>query len=325
MKVLIVRLSSIGDIVLCSPVVRVLYKAGHEVHFLSKKSYVHLLEPSPYISKVLAFDENWGSLIREVKNEGYDVLIDLHKNLRTLRLKLFSGVKSYSFPKINLQKWMKVKFKRTKLPDVHIVDRYIKPIEVLGLNNDNEGLDYFFPEDFEFDWRSWLSQRGIEDNYIAWVTGGTHSTKRLPEEKIVDFAEKSSVNIVLIGGPEEMEMGDRISKKFDHVLNAAGYTSIPQSSALILHSQLVISNDTGMMHIAAALKKKIISLWGNTIPEFGMSPNLPQHPQNHIAIEIKNLNCRPCSKIGYNKCPKGHFNCMNTIKTEDIIEAQHKL
>jgi ADP-heptose:LPS heptosyltransferase len=82
---------------------------------------------------------------------------------------------------------------------------------------------------------------------------------------------------------------------------------------------LIVTNDTGLMHIASAFHKPIISLWGNTVPEFGMYPYMPGRPQGYDVMEVKKLPCRPCSKIGYEKCPKGHFKCMELIKPELVL------
>ncbi|HRB40127.1 MAG TPA: glycosyltransferase family 9 protein, partial [Bacteroidia bacterium] len=103
-----------------------------------------------------------------------------------------------------------------------------------------------------------------------------------------------------------------------------GITSIGQSASLIKQSKAVITHDTGLMHIAAALRKKIVSVWGNTVPEFGMYPYLPVNSVPFSISEVKNLNCRPCSKIGYNTCPKKHFRCMNDMDIQEIIKnTQH--
>jgi ADP-heptose:LPS heptosyltransferase len=94
-----------------------------------------------------------------------------------------------------------------------------------------------------------------------------------------------------------------------------------ESADLVKKSKLIITHDTGLMHIAAAFKKKIISVWGNTVPEFGMYPYYGNSLAQNFQFEINGLRCRPCSKIGYAKCPRGHFKCMNQIKTDAIVAS----
>ena len=130
-------------------------------------------------------------------------------------------------------------------------------------------------------------------------------------------------NIVLLGGPDDVESGELIAKETGvYVFNTCGSYSIMESAWLLAGASRVITNDTGLMHIAAALRKDIISVWGNTIPEFGMYPYFPigSNIVNKI-IEVKPLYCRPCSKIGFKKCPKGHFRCMREIEPQHIIDS----
>ena len=114
-----------------------------------------------------------------------------------------------------------------------------------------------------------------------------------------------------MGNKDDKTIAEALEKKFAQVIDACGKYSINQSASIVKQAQQIITSDTGLMHIAAAFNKKIISLWGNTIPEFGMGPYKP-NPDNKI-LEVKNLNCRPCSKLGFNDCPKMHFKCMMEI------------
>ena len=131
----------------------------------------------------------------------------------------------------------------------------------------------------------------------------------MPLEKLIEVCEKLNEAIVLLGGPEDAERGEQIALELgDKVYNACGKFKLDESASLVQQANWVISHDTGLMHIAAAFKKRIVSVWGNTVPELGMYPYLPD-PQSKM-LEIKGLSCRPCSKIGHAKCPKGHFKCM---------------
>ncbi len=311
LKILVVRFSSIGDIVLTTPVVRMLKtQLNAEVHFLTKAPFVSLFKNNPYVDSVFQINKSINEVISDLKTENYDYVIDLHSNLRTQILKLKLGVIAKSYNKLNWEKFLLTNFKTNILPDVHIVDRYLDTVKFLGITNDNKGLDFFLSDADKVD----LAES--PKDYIAFVIGGQHATKILPTAKIISICKKLNKAVLLIGGPDDKARGDEISKA-SGAINTCGNHSLLQSAFLIKNSAYVISHDTGMMHIAAAFKKKIYSVWGNTIPEFGMYPYLSD--KNSKMIEVKDLNCRPCSKIGYDKCPKGHFKCMQEIDENQFL------
>ena len=311
LKILVVRFSSIGDIVLTTPVVRMLKtQLNTEVHFLTKAPYVSLFKNNPYVDSVFQINKSINEVISDLKTENYDYVIDLHSNLRTQILKLKLGVTAKSFNKLNWEKFFLTNFKTNILPDVHIVDRYLDTIKFLGITNDNKGLDFFLSDADKLDFAEYPK------DYIAFVIGGQHATKILPTAKIISICKKLNKAVLLIGGPDDKSAGDEISKA-SGAINTCGDHSLLQSAFLIKNSAYVISHDTGMMHIAAAFKKKIYSVWGNTIPEFGMYPYLSD--KNSKMIEVQNLSCRPCSKIGFDKCPKGHFKCMQEIDENQFL------
>jgi heptosyltransferase-2 len=311
LKILVVRFSSIGDIVLTTPVVRMLKtQLNTEVHFLTKAPFVSLFKNNPYVDSVFQIDKSINEVISDLKKENYDYVIDLHSNLRTQILKLKLGVTAKSFNKLNWEKFLLTNFKTNILPDVHIVDRYLDTVKFLGITNDNKGLDFFLSDADKVD----LAES--PKDYIAFVIGGQHATKILPTPKVISICKKLNKAVLLIGGPDDKARGDEISKA-SGAINTCGDHSLLESAFLIKNSAYVISHDTGMMHIAAAFKKTIYSVWGNTIPEFGMYPYLSD--KNSKMIEVKDLNCRPCSKIGYDKCPKGHFKCMQEIDENQFL------
>jgi len=306
LKILVVRFSSIGDIVLTTPVVRMLKKQlNAQVHYLTKSSYVSLLKNNPYIDSVYQIQNSITEVIADLKKEKYHYVIDLHSNLRTQILKFRLGMPAKSFNKLNIEKFMLTNFKLDKMPKIHIVDRYLETVKHLGVKNDNQGLDFFLSANDKLD----ISI--FPKNYIVFVIGGQHATKILPNEKIISIIKKVNKPVLLIGGPEDAHRGEDIAKACNKVVNTCGKYSILHSASLVQQATMVITHDTGMMHIAAAFNKKIYSVWGNTVPEFGMYPYLESEQSKRI--EVKGLNCRPCSKIGYDKCPKGHFRCMQEI------------
>ena len=319
MKILVLRFSSIGDIVLTTPVVRQLKNQvpNARVHFATKPAYRSLLEANPYVDKTHVLSGSLGELVRELRAERFDFIVDLHHNLRTrlIRLRL-PGVPGRAFNKLNFQKWLLVNFKINQLPPVHIVDRYRAAAAPLGIRDDGGGLDYFIPPGQEVDVAAALPAGFRAGEYAAVAIGAQHATKRLPTEKLIELVAKLAPRpVVLLGGPEDESTGHVIELAFQkpvhsstHSLihNACGQFSLHQSASLVRQAAFVVSHDTGLMHIAAAFGKAIFSVWGNTVPQFGMYP----YRTAFQALEVLGLPCRPCSKIGFAKCPQGHFKCM---------------
>jgi len=311
MKILVVRFSSIGDIVLTTPVVRCLKAQidNAEIHYVTKIQYQSILQDNPYIDKFILLQESLADLIQDLKKEKYDVVIDLHNNLRTRILKWKLGVRSFSFNKLNIEKWLMVNLKINHLPDQHIVDRYLETTKSLGIKNDALGLDYFIPDKDEVPFE-WLPE-SYRGGFVAYAIGGQHETKKLPLKRMIELCKKINKPIVLLGGKEDFDNGERVLIELQNsILNTCGKLNLNQSASLLKKASYVFSHDTGLMHIAAAFRKEVFSIWGNTIPAFGMYP----YRTKYHSLENTQINCRPCSKIGFDKCPKGHFKCMNEIK-----------
>ncbi len=329
MKILIVRFSSIGDIVLTTPVIRVLKTQldNAEIHYVTKAQYQSLLTENPYVDRLHLLGSHLLPLVKELKAEKFDYIIDLHHNLRTRILKLLLGVKSFSFNKLNWEKWLMVNLKINKLPAIHIVDRYLRTLQSLQVKNDSLGLDYFIPEADEVP-TEWIPETH-RNGFVVYAIGGQHATKKLPVKKMIELCDKINRPVVLLGGKEDINEAETIERFFNAnkeslisedeiqthlnkrtiIYNACGKYNINQSASIVKKSDYVFTHDTGLMHIAAAFKKEIFSIWGNTIPQFGMYP----YRTKFKVLENNKLDCRPCSKIGYNKCPKGHFNCMEKM------------
>lgn len=319
LKILIIRFSSIGDIVLTSPVIRCLKEQvdGIELHYLSKKAFEAVLAGNPHLDKIHYLENSLSDCIKELKKEKFDYIIDLHHNLRTLWIKTELGVRYSSFVKLNPQKWLLVNFKKNTLPPIHIVDRYLQTVEFLGVKNDGKGLDYFLLKTYN------LSEMlpPSHQMYIAVVIGAQHATKRLPVEKLTELCKGIKGSVVLLGGPEDKDRAEEITTAAGlHVFNGCGKFKLDESAFLISRAQKVITHDTGLMHIAAAFNKPIVSIWGNTVPEFGMYPYEADYSK---IIQVKDLSCRPCSKIGFDSCPKGHFKCMNLIDLNLVIKESN--
>ncbi len=298
-----------------------------EIHVLTKTAFREVLAANPYIDKIHTFEADISEVIPELQAEKFDYVADLHHNLRTLKVKQSLKVKrTYSFPKRNIGKWILANLRINTLPDESIVERYFETIKPLGIRNDGQGLDYFIPE------KDTTRQDDIPFGHLAGfvgcVIGGSYETKKFPVDKWIEVCRQLPYPVVLLGGREDRAAGELIAAAAPgKIYNACGKFSFNESADLVRRSRVVISNDTGLMHVAAAFRKPVISLWGNTAPEFGMFPyygfnNLKDRvaPQS-VIIERKDLGCHPCSKLGYSRCPRGHFKCMNTLDTA-LIAAE---
>ena len=374
-KILVIRFSSIGDIVLTTPVIRCLKKQiqDAEIHVLTKKKFANLYKTNPYIDKVYEYDDSLKKNIEELKIENYDYVVDLQKNKRSVRVTRALGRPHASFPKLNFRKFLLSTFKINIMPDVHIVDRYFKAVEKLNVRNDFYGLDFFISDKNDFP----ISELPVEfqNGYYAFVIGGTYKTKILPPVKIAEVLKKINKPVILLGGPDDVERAEeiislvngqrttdngdinsqiqkdsqisrfsdsQIQKDFQvfrfsdsqiqkdsqvfrfsdsQILNLVGRINLEQSASIVKNADSVLTNDTGLMHIAAAFHKNIVSVWGNTVPELGMYPYLPKEPEKCHIIECKDVRCRPCSKLGFKECPKKHFRCMMEIDTDRVAES----
>jgi ADP-heptose:LPS heptosyltransferase len=320
MKFLVIRFSSIGDIVLTTPVIRCLKKQvpNAAIHYLTKKTFRPVLQFNPYIDQLHFLEDDMDSLVGKLQQEKFDVIIDLHKNMRTLRVKQALKKKSFSFEKLNIQKWLMTNFKWNFLPNIHIVDRYLETVSSFGVVNDGAGLDYFIPADevFAITQLPELFHKG----YVGIVTGAAHATKRIPLDKLKEICTGLEFPVVLLGGKEDRETGEALAALDpQRIFNACGILTINQSASLVEQARVILTPDTGLMHIAAAFKKPIVAVWGNTIPQFGMYPYSGHFSSPYINIEVTDLSCRPCSKIGYDACPKKHFRCMEDQHVDFII------
>jgi ADP-heptose:LPS heptosyltransferase len=324
-KILVIRFSSIGDIVLTTPIVRCIKNQleGVELHYITKEENRQILSENPSIDKLLFLQPSIWATIKMLRDEHYDVVIDLHNNQRTWLIKRILGIKSFSFPKINFKKWLMVNFKINRLPHLHIVDRYFNAVKTIGVINDQKGLDFFIADGDTL-------QQSMASPYIAWAIGAKQGTKQFPVQKIIEVLNSSAfpnIKVVLLGGKEDTARAELIMKATATIAieSLVGKSSLQESATILKNAQVVITNDTGLMHIAAALRKPILSFWGNTIPEFGMTPYYGKNDVDNRILQVPDLLCRPCSKLGYDNCPRGHFKCMEGIEVVETIQQLRSL
>ncbi|MEN9973168.1 MAG: hypothetical protein RIS20_1515 [Bacteroidota bacterium] len=327
MKILLIRFSSIGDIVLTFPVVNAIREAfpDAKIHFASKKSFESLLLGAEGIHKFHFLSNSFSSFKREIKSEGFDFIIDLHNNLRTRRLTLGIPAKISRFDKLNLRKWLFTRFKINTLPNVHVVDRYLKTLNVLGINAVGQTNNKFvIPTSSNVNIQERFPM--LTGSFVAVAIGAQFKTKRVPKEKWLEIFRKTDCQFLIIGGEMDREIGDWLVDNCPSnvLVNTCGKLSILESASVVSQAKSLLTNDTGMMHIAACFDIQVISIWGNTTPDFGMSPYRPQGIKTDKIFQVEGLSCRPCSKIGHQDCPKKHFHCMTMQDAEAIALSIEK-
>jgi ADP-heptose:LPS heptosyltransferase len=318
-RILIVRFSSIGDIVLTSPVVRVLRQRfpQADIRFLTKEPFAELVAHNPHLNGVVLFKDDLRATISEVRAFRPDAVIDLHHNLRTALLKAAVGTKAFSFPKLNVEKWLHVNLRLDVLPDRHIVQRYMEAVLPLGAEDDGRGLEFFVPDEVTMP----PLPDGFADGYVAVAVGAKFATKRIPQHKLKAIIEGLSMPVVLLGGKEDAALAEGLLFSGEKMFNGCGKWSLLQSARAVANARAVVTGDTGLMHIAAAFQRPTVSIWGSTVPVFGMTPYMPECPELSVIFEQKGLDCRPCSKIGFDRCPKGHFRCMEELEVAEVVKV----
>lgn len=311
MKLLVLRFSSIGDIVLISPVLRCLKQqlSDVEIHVATKAAFADLVRHNPHVDQVHELQEDLGDLIQRLKQLGFDQVVDLHHNLRTARIKRALAAPAHSFPKLNIQKWLLVNLRIDRMPHVHIVDRYLSTVAHLGVKNDGRGLELHIPAEHEVPLET--LPEAHRTGYTVMAIGAAHATKRLPPHRLIELAGLVQGPLVLVGAKEDQGVAGSIASTIGgRVFDATGRYDILGSASLIRQARAVLAHDSGAMHIACAFGRPVVSIWGNTVPAFGMGPYQPQYPERAMISEVPGLDCRPCSKIGHDRCPRGHFRCM---------------
>jgi ADP-heptose:LPS heptosyltransferase len=320
MRILLIRLSSIGDIVLCSAAIRCLRKRFPEatIDFLTKASMSDILKADPNINHIVHWEGSPANIAKQIVSSEYSHVIDLQDNLRTRILEqwLPANIQVIRYNKHRIRRTLSVWFKKNFYHG-HVAEQCLLAMASLGVQNDGLGLQYHIaPEDkITINDVPFTHKAG----FAVLCIGATHFTKRMPEHKWAELIQKIRMPLLLIGGESERAIGDRLADLDSFkVINKCGVYTLGQSASAIQLSKFVITHDTGMMHIAAAFDKKTLSIWGGTIPELGFAPYL-KSPEKSILIEEKQLSCRPCSKYGRSSCPKKHFKCMEQINIDRLI------
>jgi lipopolysaccharide heptosyltransferase II len=326
-NVLAVRFSSIGDILLTTPLLRAIRHShpGARVTVLTKREYVPLLSHNPHVSLVLGLSPNRSllSLAAELRADRYTHLLDLHDNLRSRALRLLVPGRWRTYPKHRLARAWLIRAKRNRYRDRRpVAERYFSAARDLGVQADGYPPDFFLGPEAGEQVVDWLRTVGLEkeSNIVALAPGAAHATKRWPLEHwqaLLARNLESGAAVVIVGGPGDADLGASLIKEHSgRVANAAGVFGLQGTGALLQHARVVVSGDTGVMHMATAVGTPVVSLFGPTVEAFGFFPYTPQAS----VVELP-LPCRPCTAQGSSRCPLGHHRCMIDIQPSVVYEA----
>jgi heptosyltransferase-2 len=275
-----------------------------------------LVASNPYIHQCHYLDNDITTILVDLKKIKFDYIIDLHHNLRSLKIKKALGVKAFSYNKLSVQKWLLAKLHINLLPKTHICERYLATLQHFNVVNDGKGLDYFFPSNTSF--IAPALPISHQKGFVAFVIGASYFNKKMPINKWIQLVAKINMPVVLIGG-NLIDMSNT-----SMVYNACGKYTISESASIIERSKLVVTHDTGFLHVAAAFKIPTIAIWGATSPALQFEAFYPsENAPAHFNSMVPHINCQPCSKQGANQCPQGHFARMR-LQDIDLIAAKVK-
>ncbi|MEG8946550.1 lipopolysaccharide heptosyltransferase II [Rosettibacter firmus] len=321
-KILIIRLSSLGDILLTTPVIRALKKKYPEssIDFLVKSQYSDVIKYNPYLNKIYEYNSsNLKVLITQLKQNEYELIIDLQNNFRSRLITFQLKSPAYHFKKLSLKKFLLVKFKinlfnKTKT----IPERYAETYPQIKL--DENGLDLFIPSEIENEIDTNFSNAQV----IGFCPGSRHFTKRWPSEYFVELGNKlaeDGYQIFILGGKNDKEICAEISKKIQNSINLQNDDEILKTAVYMKKCKAIVTNDSGLMHTASAIGLPVLVLFGSSVKEFGFTP----YKVKNIILENNSLSCRPCSHIGKEKCPEKHFKCMKDLTPDLVYQTLKKL
>ncbi len=329
-KVLIIRFSAIGDIVLTTPFLRMVKTTFPQwrLDFLVKDKYKEILEYNPHINDILTLgSNNFRELIKEIRKKKYDLLIDLQMSIRSWLVSILSGIfrrKTYSNRRF--KRFILIHFKKNLYKGIiPVPQRFLEAVKDLGVNDDGKGADFYFAPALQKKIVDMMHQDGIKNgkSFIVLAPGAGRETKRWPADnysKVGRYLVKQGYAVVTIGDKRDKELCDQVVRNSKEIKNYAGRLSLGQVAALLSQAELLITNDTGIMHIGTAVTKNVIAIFGPTTEVLGFFPF-----RGNARVIEKKLNCRPCSYHGTDTCPRKHFNCMRSISVNEIIEETRNM
>ena len=318
-KILIIRLSSLGDIVLTQSAVQALCNefSNTQIHYLTKKVYAPIVEMFNCVDKI-HYWENKHTLLKKLRIIKFDIVIDLHSKLNTFIIKSFSNAKqTVTYDKQHMLRRQIINQKTDNVIS-STVGLYFTALRKIGINSEVFNPKLFPAKDTEMP-KAFTTNENAK--YIGLFPGALHKTKQYPIKQLAEFIDSVptewNCQFLIFGSEAENNLAEELnSLTKTNIIDLCGKLDLQQLVFAISKIDAVITNDSGPMHIAAALEKSQIAIFGATHPKLGFAP------MNKNAILLSaNLQCQPCSLHGGKECPKGHFNCMKLATAEQILNS----
>lgn len=318
-QILVIRLSSLGDILLTTPVLRSLkyLYSDCQITFLCKNEYLNAVINNPNINNFIALKAgiNEQEVIEKISKEKFDLILDFQNNLRSRQIIKGIKIPLLRFKKPTLKKFLLVNLK------LNLFGRYLSIPELYahtlpGLALDDYGVDLFVPQEY-------ITLLNKDEKYIGFIPGSKHFSKRWPDEYFIQLGKllnKYGYTIVLFGGKDDKNICGKINAEITKSKNLCNDNNLYQTVTDMRQCSIIIGNDSGLIHAASSLPVPLIVLFGSSVEEFGFAP----YRKEAVIIQNEALKCRPCSHFGRNECPKKHFDCMNGITPNIVFEKIKK-
>lgn len=326
LRVLAIRFSSIGDILLTTPLLRAVRTRYPEAHlaFLTKEPFAPLLSDNPRLNDLITLgpDESLGRLAGRLRAGQFTHVLDLQGSLRTRGLRLLVPARWSGYRNHRLAREILIRTKRNRYPrDLPVPERYFDAVSKLDVHPDGNPPEFFLHENAGVEANAWLGS-GLRDAVplVAVAPGAAHRTKRWPVDywrNLVGRLTAREFNVVVVGGTEDRAIADEVALAGGaRAVNAAGRFGLQGTGAIIAASRLLVSGDTGVMHMATGVNTPVIALFGPTVRAFGFFPQ-----SRHAVVLERDLDCRPCTAWGTERCPLGHHRCLRDIAAEEVEEV----
>lgn len=327
MNILAIRFSSIGDILLTTPLLRAL-RARHpdaRIVMLTKSAFAPLLTENPRLDAVrtLGPEESLWAVARRLRAERFTHVLDLHGSLRSGALRLMVPARWSGYEHYRAERRRLLRDRRDTYPrEIPVAERYFDAVRELGVAPDGGPPEFFLREEAAEQARRWRREAGIgaERAYVALAPGAAHATKRWPVEYYRSLAAEltgAGNDLVLVGGPEDREIAEQVAAAAGaRAAVAAGRFDLQGTGALLRDARALVSGDTGMMHMATGVGTPVVALFGPTVRAFGFFPY-----QGRAVVLERDLECRPCSAHGGENCPLGHHRCLRDINPPEVRAA----
>lgn len=318
-KILIIRLSSLGDILLTTPIIRSIKSRNPhlEIDFILRREYAEAVEFNPNLQNVFPYIKNGDNskIFDRLFNRNYDLVIDLQNNNRSAGIVQSLSRPVAKFHKPNLKKFLLVNFKINLYKQIYsIPEMYARSYNEINL--DEKGLELFLKSEIE-------ARIPRNENQIGFCPGSKHFTKMWPVEYFIELGKRLTEEgnqIVLFGGKDDYEICDRISSEITNSINLSGEDNLLQIAADMKNCRYILCNDSGLMHTACSVDTPVVAIFGSTVKEFGFFP----YKSRSLVLENNSLSCRPCSHIGRKSCPKKHFKCMKDLTPNFVYDNIQK-